>query len=202
MVGFGRLSGWLERYEVAHPGTSWTADSTTVAGSAPDGARVALRVPIRPMVVAGRPLDDLSKHVGRDWRVGLILVRRGGFGIGRLRSAELVERKLGRRHVQGKTKAGGWSQQRFARRRDNQARRAFAAAADHAATILAGRTLDAVAVGGDRSAVSRVLADPRLDGLTRLPQIWLDGIGDPGPKVMARAVEQVRSVRITVVDAP
>ena len=50
--------------------------------------------------------------------------------------ARMVEHKIGQRHVQGRTKAGGQSQQRFARRRDNQARQAYEAAADHAARIL------------------------------------------------------------------
>ena len=47
-----------------------------------------------------------------------------------------MESKVGQRHVQGRTKAGGQSQQRFARRRDNQARAAYEAAAEHAARIL------------------------------------------------------------------
>ena len=69
--------------------------------------------------------------------------------------------KVGQRHVQGRTKAGGQSQQRFARRRDNQARQAYEAAAEHAHRILTGR-LTALVCGGDRTAVEQVLADPRL----------------------------------------
>ena len=69
---------------------------------------------------------------------GVLLVRKGGFAIARLRGDDLVESKVGQRHVQGRTKAGGQSQQRFARRRDNQARAAYEAAAEHAARILPG----------------------------------------------------------------
>ncbi len=65
---------------------------------------------------------------------GVLLVRKGGFAVARLAGDRLAESKVGQRHVQGRTKAGGQSQQRFARRRDNQARDAYAAAADHAAT--------------------------------------------------------------------
>ena len=71
---------------------------------------------------------------------GVLLVRKGGFAVARLERDRLVESKVGQRHVQGRTKAGGQSQQRFARRRDNQARQAYEAAADHAARILGGRT--------------------------------------------------------------
>ena len=70
----------------------------------------------------------------------MLLVRKGGFAVARLAATRLVEHKIGQRHVQGRTKAGGQSQQRFARRRDNQARQAYEAAADHAARILGGRT--------------------------------------------------------------
>ena len=38
--------------------------------------------------------------------------------------------------MQGTTRAGGWSQKRFARRRENQAHAAFADAADTAARVL------------------------------------------------------------------
>ena len=75
-----------------------------------------------------------------DW--GLLLVRKGGFAVARLAGERLVDSKVGQRHVQGRTKAGGQSQQRFARRRGNQARQAYEAAADHAARLLGegGRT--------------------------------------------------------------
>ena len=95
-----------------------------------------------------------------DW--GVLLVRKGGFAVARLAGERVVESKVGQRHVQGRTKAGGQSQQRFARRRDNQARQAYEAAADHAVRILGQRPLVVVA-GGDRAAVDEVLADPRLE---------------------------------------
>ena len=66
--------------------------------------------------------------------------------------------------MQGKTKAGGWSQQRYARRRANQASQAYAEAADVVAMIILPRIddLDAVVGGGDRAGVDEVLSDPRL----------------------------------------
>src|SRR5215218_10968837 len=103
---------------------------------------------------AGR-LAEAARPPG-SW--GVLLVRKGGFAVARLRSGDLVEHKIGQRHVQGRTKAGGQSQQRFARRRDNQARAAYEAAADHAARIL-GTRVEALVVGGDRAAVEAVLTD-------------------------------------------
>ena len=89
----------------------------------------------------------------------------------------MVESKVGQRHVQGRTKAGGQSQQRFARRRDNQARQAYEAAADHAARILGPAASPALVTGGDHAAVDAVLADPRL-GPVPVVGPWL-AVPDP-----------------------
>ena len=87
--------------------------------------------------------------------------------------------------MQGRTKAGGQSQQRFARRRDNQARQAYEAAADHAARILAGRAA-LVVTGGDHAAVDEVLADPRLRHVTVVAP-WL-AVPDPRREVLDAAI--------------
>ncbi len=110
----------------------------------------------------------------------------------------VVESKVGQRHVQGRTKAGGQSQQRFARRRDNQARSAFEAAAGHAARILAG--VELVVTGGDRAAVESVLTDTRLDHLVVVPP-WL-AVPDPRRAVLDQAVVDACSIRVEVVNAP
>src|SRR5215470_7346924 len=92
--------------------------------------------PSSPTVLAGL----IAEHAAADRTVGVLLVRLGGFA------------------------AGGQSQQRFARRRENQAASALTAAADTALRVLgpyAGQ-LDAVVLGGDRRAVAGVRADSRL----------------------------------------
>ena len=110
----------------------------------------------------------------------------------------LSEHKIGQRHVQGRTKAGGQSQQRFARRRDNQARAAYEAAADHAARILSGPPL-LVVTGGDHAAVDDVLTDPRLRHLT-VTAPWL-AVPDPRRKVLDAAVVEASALRLDVVNA-
>ena len=52
--------------------------------------------------------------------LGLVLVRRGGYAVGLVAGGVLVAHKIGTAHVQGRTKKGGWSQQRYARRRGHQ----------------------------------------------------------------------------------
>ena len=126
----------------------------------------------------------------------MLLVRKGGFAVARMAGEEMVEHKIGQRHVQGRTKAGGQSQQRFARRRDNQARQAYEAAADHAARILRPGPL---VTGGDHPAVDEVLADPRLARLT-VVEPWLP-VPDPRRAVLDQAIRDAASVRIEVVNA-
>src|SRR5437868_5802736 len=75
-------------------------------------------------------LDRLVAHVTAERTVGVVLVRMGGYAAGVFRGSGLVVSKVGSRLVQGRTAAGGWSQQRFARRRQNQADKAFDVAAD------------------------------------------------------------------------
>jgi len=120
---------------------------------------------------------------------------RGGFAVARMAGDTMVESKVGQRHVQGRTKAGGQSQQRFARRRDNQARQAYEAATEHAARVL-GQRLTALVTGGDHVAVDAVLGDPRL---ARFPVVapWL-AVPDPRRGVLEQAVADACSVRMSV----
>jgi hypothetical protein len=115
---------------------------------------------------------------------------------------EVRVRKVGRRHVQGRTKAGGWSQQRYARRRDNQARKAFEAATEHAVRLLVAEHggVDALVTGGDRAAVDAVLEDPRLrDVAARRTSSHL-ALGDPDAAVVATAVADLLSAVVVVTD--
>ena len=113
---------------------------------------------------AEAPYRGLLEHAARPRTVGVLLVRKGGYAAGVFAGTELLASKVGSRLVQGRSAAGGWSQQRFARRREGQAREAYAAAADNAVRILVPELnrLDAVVTGGDRPALAAVLEDPRL----------------------------------------
>jgi peptide subunit release factor 1 (eRF1) len=144
----------------------------------------------------------LVTHCLVDRRVGVLLVRLGGYAAGVFVGRELVASKVGSRQVHGRSAAGGQSQQRFARRREGQARVALAAAADNAVRILVPQasTLDAVVVGGDRSAVDEVLSDRRLVSLQPLVAGRLLDVPDPRLKVLQSTPDLFRSVRIEITD--
>lgn len=129
--------------------------------------------------------------------LGLVLIRRGGYAVGLARGGTLEAAKAGRRHVQSRTAAGGWSQQRFARRRENQADALVAAVAGHVDRLLlkgAGGIPDALVTGGDRTLVTAVLADPRCRALADLPRRELPDLPDPDGKVLAQALRRGRAV--------
>lgn len=199
-VPWRRIPGWIERYEARHPATTWTVSPSVVTAQSADGSTASFGVPVAPLVEPTLP--RLLEHLARKWQIGIVLVRRGGFAVARLVGDDIVESKVGQRHVQGRTKAGGWSQQRFARRRDNQARVAFAAAASYVQALLlpAAGSLDLLAAGGDRSAAEAVFEAPELAPLRVVPQLWLAGLGDPRRSVLDRAVGMVRSVDVEIVD--
>lgn len=201
-VSWERLPGWIERFTEQHPQTTWHISPERVTAESADGTRAAFDIPLPPLT--STRLDDLFQHLERRWHIGLLLVRRGGYVVARLVGVEVVDYKVGRRHVQGRTKAGGWSQQRFARRRSNQAQAAYDAAAEHAERILLGTggELDVLATGGDRRAVAAVLATPALRRLQRLPRREVAAYGDPNRELVARAIGELRSVRIEIVDPP
>jgi hypothetical protein len=200
-VRWERVGGWISRYGERHPGTTWTVDSASARAASPDGSTASFEVPFPPL--RDRSVEGLGEHLGRPWQIGVVIVRKGGFAVARAVGPELAESKVGRRHVQGRTKAGGWSQQRFARRRENQAREAYDAASGHVHAILLPHAdaLDMLALAGDRAGVEAALDHRALAPLRDLPQRWLPGVPDPNRAVLADALAGVRSVEIAVYDA-
>lgn len=196
-----RLSRWLDGFAERHGETSWQASAETVTATAADGTTAACTVPFPPLAVRDDvPYGGLVAHATAERRVGVLLVRRGGYAAGVFVGERLVTSKVGSRHVQGKTKAGGWSQRRFARRREQQAREAFAAAADTAARILLPASGDLVTLvcGGDRQAVDAVLADPRLAPLVPLAERRLHSVPDPRQRVLEQMPDRFLAVQVTL----
>jgi hypothetical protein len=167
---------------------------------APDGAIAELYPP--PGAPATRDLAGLLAAAAAPRRLGLLLVRRGGYGVGVASGTELVSSKVDSRYVQGRTAAGGTSQHRFARRRDNQAKALTGAAADLAARLLLPERdrLAALVTGGDRRLVDQVLADARLAPLRPLRAERFLDVPDPRLAVLQAAVRAARTVRIRLTE--
>lgn len=105
---------------------------------------------------------------------------------------------VGTRYVQSRTAAGGWSQQRFARRRANQADGLVGAAAEHAVRLLSGIRPAGLVLGGDKTLTAALLEDERLAGLRDLPRRQFHDLPDPRLDVLQKALDRARAVRITI----
>jgi len=136
-------------------------------------------------------------------RVAAVLVRMGGYAVGLFEGERLVASKVGTRFVKGRHKKGGSSSNRFRRRRGEQERELVDAAATEAARVLEpwrGR-VDNVALGGDRSAVTRVL-ESRAD-LAWLQPLALERFFDvPEPRLRVLEALPYQLYAAKVVEEP
>ena len=187
-----RLVTWVVTFAERHGGATVGQPVTTsepgvafaVTFTTADGATAECHPPFPPLPapVPGAvraAAEALAAHAAADRTVGVLLVRLGGYAAGVFSGSppRLVNSKTGSRPVHGRSAAGGWSQQRFARRRENQAATALRAAADAAAEVF-GRygpdRLDAVVLGGDKRSAAG-LAD--LRGNARLEKYLAKATG-------------------------
>jgi hypothetical protein len=192
-----RLARWIENFGSRHGDVTLSVDSGGLTGLASDGSTFVAGLPFDVTYEGPPEVASFADAADPPKAWGVLLVRKGGFAVARLRGDTIAESKVGQRHVQGRTKAGGQSQQRFARRRDNQARVAYEAAAEHAVRILDGVPL--IVTGGDHAAVEAVLSDRRLAGLSVVPPFL--AVPDPRRSVLEQAILDAGNVRISVVNA-
>ena len=185
-VAPGRFPGWIASFARRHGGDLTVAlAGANVIFTAPDGA------------VA----EAIAAHALRPRTVGVLLVRLGGYAAGVFTGAapELKASKTGARLVHGRSAAGGWSQHRFARRREKQASQALQAAADAAVSVFGnwhGPELDAVVLGGDKRAMAELREDPRLAPYLELAVDRFLTVPDPKLAVLKGAPELFMAIRI------
>jgi len=199
-----RLGGFLDRFVAGHGGAlHTTVAAQRVAVTAGDGGVASILVPFGPFLAQpgqrdGLAVDELLDHLVVPRTIGLLLVRLGGYSIGIARAGQVLVSSTGNRLVHGRTAAGGQSQQRFARRRDNQARVAVQAAADTAARVLLPRAaeLDAVVLGGDRAALRAMAADLRLTVLLERAEPRVLDVPEPRRAVLDEAARRARCVEV------
>jgi hypothetical protein len=189
-----RLPRWLENFAARHG--AYQADG--LKAIAEDGATAEFEVP--PGAEPARTMAELITVAQLPRRLGLLLARKGAIAVGVADGPELISSKVDTHYVQGRTAAGGWSQQRFARRRENQAKAAAADGAGIVGRILlpAVRDIAALVTGGDRSAVDAILAAPGLAPLRqRRDERFLD-VPEPRHAVLVSAVAGARAVSVLV----
>jgi Actinobacteria/chloroflexi VLRF1 release factor len=209
-----RLPGWFDRFAARHGGlVATTGTARCVRMRAADGTSAEVEVPFGGLPPAtasfgpGDPgadptalLTGLHAHLAQRRRVGIVLVRLGGYSIGVAVDGVVEVSTTGARPVHGRTRKGGSSSGRFARRRENQARVALDSAADATARLLLPRAdaLDAVVLGGDAAALAELRADRRLAALLDRAEPRVLDVPEPRRAVLDEAARRARSVEIVV----
>ncbi|HVK24074.1 MAG TPA: acVLRF1 family peptidyl-tRNA hydrolase [Actinokineospora sp.] len=203
-----RVVGWFERFGARHEGITRTVITPeTVLVEAGDGATATVSVPYAPIEDVGEwatlNVDGLIAHLERPRQVGLLLVRLGGHSVGVASAGKVVVSRTDRHLVHGRSAAGGWSQQRFARRREGQARHALEAAAKDVAEVLGSRvgTLDAVVLGGDQRALDTLRAERALAPVFALAEPRVLDVPEPRRTVLDDAATRAFSIEIVVRDS-
>jgi len=138
-------------------------DSETGAAFFWSDARRVVVLPPFPLAEArcraGYEPLPLRSLLSQPRRVGVVLLRLGRYAVGVFDGERLVDSKTGQRFVKGRHKAGGTSQQRFARGREKQAREMF----DKACEVVRARfepveqDLDHIFLGGERHTLGAFL---------------------------------------------
>jgi hypothetical protein len=211
-VAAARLERWVTGFEQRHPGVRALVRADRVELAAPDGSTATLFPAFAPLIPgpaetpAQTPAQAAAALVANAGSVPVLralMIRRGGYACAVLTGDRVTASKVGSRYVQGRTAAGGWSQQRFARRRDGQVHGLVGTATDVAVRVLLpGIGDDALITGGDRALIERVLADPRLRPLAQLRRGLHLEIGDPKFDLVTELPERGRAIRIALDERP
>lgn len=197
-VPAARLARWIAGFDERHSGATHEVASGVLRLTGADGATATIAPPFPVDATDAKAFVTAVQHIPR---TGVILVRRGGFAAAVVADDAVLASDVGKRHVQGRTAAGGWSQQRFARRRDKQVHELVEAAADYAARVIVpALPVDYLATGGDRSLVEEVLADSRLRALAPIPRGPHLDVPDPRRDVVGSLPERLTALRIDLVD--
>lgn len=209
-----RIAGWFDRFADRHAGVRHTDLSPTmVEVAAVDGSTATVTVPFAPLDLPpdenpgrrpGLSVHGLLTHMVRPRRIGLALVRLGGHGVGVVETGErgprVVVSATDRKPLHGRAAAGGWSQRRFARRREGQARVALRAAAEDVVRVLGSRLdeLDAVVLGGDTRALEALRATPGVAEVFARAEPRVLDVPEPRRAVLDAAAVRACSVEIVV----
>jgi hypothetical protein len=197
-----RLGRWLDGVAERHGSfAEVAADDDAVRISCADTTTVVLRAPF-PWTPAPPLLGTFTAAARQPHGAAVLLVRRGRWAVGVFDGPDLVVSKVDARQVQGRTAAGGWSQQRFARRRGHQTEAVVEHAIETAVRVLLPHADSVVAVftGGDRGLADDVLADPRLAPLAALRREPALDVGEPTKAVLLETPKQFRAVDVHIIE--
>ena len=199
-----RLPKWVANFSARNGGIAGhhaEGDAWTIASN--DGPSAGVTWTLAGGLPAAWLLDDdpvtAAEHL-RDYaleprRIAVLLARKGAYSVGIVADGRVAVSKTDTSYVQGTTKAGGQSQQRFARRREGQAKAAEKRAREAVFAVLGNAEFDALVTGGP---VEGILGDPRL---TRLkPAAHFGDIAEPKAVLLTETAYRAIGFQVRIAD--
>ena len=144
----------------------------------------------------------LRTLLDKKYLLGVVLLRLGGYSVGVFEGDRLLTCKTGTRFVKGRHRAGGQSQRRSERRREEQSRELFDKACSVVATKFADyeKRLDYVFLGGDKRTLRSFLKRCEyLQGLADKTLARVLNVGKPRYEALCNAPTQIWKTRVFVV---
>ena len=192
-----KVAHWVDGFFSNHGQGTATQSGQGIELGAPDGWRACLTT--RWPDWAGGDLADFTAFVSKPRDFGIVLVRRASCAVALVKGGKIVAHRTLRNYVQGRTKAGGWSQQRFQRRRANQSSKASQKAVSAADEVIDTNKLVALVIGGDKVMVENVLADGRLKRLAKITRIWVPGhVPNPNFSIVSQVAAEIVKVDVEI----
>lgn len=205
-----RIMKWVYGFDRRHSITSTTLSREYWGLTGDDGANARIKWALTDSIPTEWQVDSfdweetaglLAEHAIQHRVVAVLLARRRAFSVGIFDGHRLISSKTNSSYVQGKTKAGGWSQKRYARRRAGQARHAASKAADATLAVVGERlgSVSSVVTGGDRPTVEAILAEPELASIAAKRSILhLTDIGEPKKSVLNSCADRINGFTVHI----
>ena len=185
-----RLPGWVARFSGAHGALTAIKDTDDGVMLRMHDGSVALLSP--PWPDDGRPgrgtdvLERLTSLALQERRLGIVLVRRGGYAVGVAVGGQLLAHKVGTASVRSRGADQGTA----------LVEKAVAAAGK----VFSDQSFEYFAAGGDTKLLAAVLSTPAMRTVADRPQLTPLAVTDPNMAVLQKAAADFCSLRIQITD--
>ncbi|WP_425861635.1 Vms1/Ankzf1 family peptidyl-tRNA hydrolase [Arthrobacter sp. TWP1-1] len=185
-----RLPGWVARFSGAHGGLTATEDTDDGVMLRMHDGSVALLSP--PWPDDGRPgrgrdvVERLTSLALQERRLGIVLVRRGGYAVGIAVGGKLLAHKVGTASARSR---GG-----------DPGAAVVEKAVTEAGKVFSGQNFEYLATGGDTKLLAAVLSTPAMRPVAGRPQLAPLAVSDPNMAVLQKAAADFCSLRIQITD--
>ena len=198
---------WLEEIRAVAPAQIWESETGAVLFW---GEQLKLSVmPPFPLEATDRRIgirtDALRSLLNREPVIAVMLLRLGSYSVGVFRGRRLLDAKTGTRYVKGRHSAGGTSQRRFARVRENQIHHLYVKVCGVVRQKLEPykEELEHIFLGGERHTLTGFVKEcPFLQRLEPLIVGRLLPVGEPRRRELERMPNEIWKSRVTVFRLP